>query len=149
MSWFNWLPLSDRKNMDFPTVIVEPHTDQNYAGYYTRNEDGRPFIYIVEGPDCARIESTLAHEFRHHTQDVLNQHNSSVILPIDWDLPYEEMIRTYFRTQTHELDALLYEHKHARTRMNDWWLRALVLPCWDDYIVNIRNEDLTYFEDEE
>ena len=125
MSWFNWLPLSDRKNIDIPRVYVEEYDNQFYGGYYQFDEKNS-YIVVVDRPDAV-IESVLAHEFRHHIQAVLNQHYyQSDATILSNDVPYEQMIRTYFRTQPNEFDALLYEHKYAKSELNDWWLNHLV-----------------------
>lgn len=124
MSWFNWLPLSDRKNITVPTVYVEEFDNQPYGGYY-QFDLKHPYIVVVDNPDY-KIDSVLAHEFRHHIQAELGQHRNLMGSHLRWDLSYEEMIRVYFRTHPSEMDALLYEHKLAKSELNDWWLNHLV-----------------------
>ena len=126
MSWFNWLPLSDRKNISIPNVYIEEYSEQPYGGYY-QGDSTHPYIVVVDGPDT-RIESVLAHEFRHHIQAELNQCYSPHGSSFRTDLPYEDSIRLFFRTQQFEMDALLYEHRYAKTELNDWWLNHLVKP---------------------
>ena len=121
MTWFNWLPLSDRKNITIPKVIVEPFSYQQYGGYC---EPAKSIIVVVEHP-TTDIPAALAHEFRHHIQYELNQHRSSVSSVMLEDASYEDMIHHYFTTQPHEYDALLYEYKYAKSDLNDWWLNCL------------------------
>jgi len=115
-----WLPLSLRKNLPLPKVIIEPFADQPYGGYYCDN-----VIVAVESEDIA---ATLAHEFKHHVQ-----HQNRYIPGSDWEqtskgLSYNEGIRKYFRSYWWELDALLFQEKHASSEVGRFWLKGLVLP---------------------
>ena len=118
----NWLPLSDRKNITKPKVVVEDFNNQTYGGYYV---PGSNTIVVVDWPGIV-IESVLAHEFRHHIQYELNQYTCKDGSIQYLDLDYRSSIRKYFRTQPHEYDALLYEVKHAKWDQNNWWLNHLV-----------------------
>lgn len=129
---FNWLPLSDRKNLDMPAVIIEPWNG-NYGGYYEYdpyNPKQKPVICIVES-DEKTMANVIAHEFRHHMQHMLNQRVSAPTV-LDFSLEYEPMITKYFRTSISELDALLYSIKLAKTEVTDWWLNELVKGRYDE-----------------
>ena len=119
-----WLPLSHRKGITLPKIIFEEWAGQNYGGYY----DGR--IVVVANPEWEEeIPSILAHEYRHHLQVELNTYSLSVNPSyIRTDLEYEKQITWYFRTFTHEYDALLYQDKYARSETSHWWLKHLVKP---------------------
>ncbi len=129
---FNWLPLSDRKNIDMPILLIEEFKGQPYAGYYLA---GTNTVGIVETSDERQLAATLAHEFKHVTQWQLNQnlHNPTVI---DTSIPYEKMIFSYFNNNLTEMEALLYEFKLAKSELNDWWL---------NHIVRCKNIDLLNF----
>lgn len=122
MHELNFIPLSYRKNVTLPRVIIEPKLDQVYGGYYV---DG--LIVAVEGE---HIESTLAHEFRHHLQDYYGCKSVPVTIS-DEDSTYENyprFIRNYFRASWSEMDALLFESKITPTPVNKYWLQGLVTP---------------------
>jgi hypothetical protein len=122
MHELNFLPLSYRKNVTMPTVIIQPNTGQNYDGYYSNNT-----IVAVENE---YIDSILAHEFRHHLQHYYGC--QSVIIQItDEDVKYvnyDKFIRKYFRSSWSEMDALLFEHKITPNWVNTLWLKKFVLP---------------------
>lgn len=122
MSNFSFLPLSERKGIPEPKVFLES-SNTHYGGYYSIEHK---HIVVCETPDIA---STLAHEYRHYLQDYTNivklpKTNNSP----NFNLPYRKMIRHYYRTKRHELDALLYELKHAKTEIAYWWYKHLVIP---------------------
>lgn len=119
---FNWLPLSHRKNISTPKLIVEEYTGQLYGGYYCNNK-----IIAVFNPDWGEKDfiSTLAHEFRHHIQVQLGMYKGFGSY-IRTDLEYEKQINWYFNTFPWEMDALEYQNKFAKCDVSDWWLRKLV-----------------------
>ncbi len=122
-SELSWLPLSDRKNIDLPNILWEEYTGQEYGGYY---EHGSTNLVIVMR-DERTVDSTIAHEFKHYLQYING--NSSINgsdLTVFSKYDYNTAITIYFKTQPHELDALLYEHKIARNYWNDFWLRGLI-----------------------
>lgn len=122
-----WLPLSHRKGIETPRVILEEYSNQNYGGYYLV---GTKDIVVVANPDWIDdIPTTIAHEYRHYTQYVQGTY-SLIKKPsyIRTDLEYEEQIAWYFRTFDHEYDALLYQDKYARSETSHWWLKHLVKP---------------------
>lgn len=117
----SWLPNSVTKGEQIPAVVWESESN-NYAGYYNLKTN---YIVIVEDE---HPEATIAHEFRHHWQDrrgLLADTGST----LDFSLPYNDMIKKYFRMYWHEYDALLFEIKHCKNWYNDWWLRKLT---WED-----------------
>jgi hypothetical protein len=123
----NFLPLSHRKGISMPKVVFEPFNNQGYGGYYLPN-----IVVVVEPPPWAfedKTDAVLAHEFRHHTQYVTGSCPSVYKgSSLDFSLDYEQMVTKYFKTYPHEMDALLYEVKYAKSEISDWWLRKLVLP---------------------
>jgi len=44
----------------------------------------------------------------------------------NFSLTYEDMIVDYFNRSPAEMDALLFEHKYAKSEINDWWLNHLI-----------------------
>ncbi len=123
---FSWIPLSHRKNITLPKVIIEDYSNQEYGGVYYSSDQ---LIIALSQPnedDEKYLAATLTHEFRHHIQYSLGiKHTKPTIL--NYSVPYEDMIKTYFRNSISEFDALLFEYKHARCSLNEWWLRELVL----------------------
>lgn len=122
-AYFNWLPLSERKGIDIPTVSIESNTGQPYGGLYYIEYN---HVVAVDYGNEKLLAATLAHEFRHACQNQLNQKNCRLGSTIAVGLPYELQINWYFNKYEHEMDALLFEHKHARNEQNDWWLKHLV-----------------------
>lgn len=122
-SSLNFIPLSNRKGIPTPKVVFVPYTGQNYGGYYAY--DNR--LVIVER-DEKRTPATIAHEFRHHEQLYRNQFSCRKGSKTYHHLPYEQMIRNYFRSQAHELDALLFERKIAPDDTNEQWCNEYVFP---------------------
>ena len=115
----SWLPNSVTKGFGSPTIEWEPRSSK-YGGYYRR---GTESIVVVEEYEENQA-STIAHEFRHYIQDRIG--TMGKIKPLDHSLSYTDMIKKYFRNSWHEYDALLFEYKHAKTDLNEWWLRKLV-----------------------
>ena len=120
---FNLLPLSERKSIVIPRVYIEPDTGQPYGGYY---HNGANYIVVVDFGDEKLMASTLAHEFRHACQLQLNQISCAGGSFPNTKLPYELQINEYFNKYPHEMDALLFEYKHAKSELNEWWLKHLV-----------------------
>lgn len=119
----NWLPLSHRKNISQVKISYERNIGQNYGGYYTPKYNK---IVVVEQLCDKEVSSIIAHEFRHHTQWELKI-VPFIIVPINSEnLSYSKAIRKYFRSSISELDALIYQHKYAKTDCCDWWLKELV-----------------------
>lgn len=119
----SWLPNSLFKDIKSPIVLYEPYSNQSYSGYYTH---GTNKLTIVEHYEDT-IASTISHELCHYIQYMegrINPKGSSFEIVGT----YEESIRTYFRTQKDEMEALLFEYKYAKNWCNDWWLNKLV---WD------------------
>lgn len=123
MTSFSWLPLSERKNIVLPTIAVEPNEGQPYGGLYYSDYN---HIVVVDYGDEKQMVATLAHEFRHACQRQLNQKACTSSSKSQATLPYELMINSYFNKHEHEMDALLFEYKHAKCELNDWWLNHLV-----------------------
>jgi len=124
MHELNFIPLSYRKNVVMPKVILEPDVGQNYGGYYDTEEKN---IVAVE---TTNIASTLAHEFRHFLQDYYG-HTLAAIEISNSDVEYDNynaFIRRYFRSSWSEMDALRFENKIAPSKVNKFWLKGLVLP---------------------
>lgn len=125
MHELNFIPLSYRKNVVLPKVILEPDTNQPYGGYYDTETK------IIVAVETSNIAATLAHEFRHFLQDYYG-HTLAVVEISDSDVEfdnYNKFIRKYFRSSWSEMDALRFENKIAPSRANKFWLNGLVLPC--------------------
>jgi len=124
---FNWLPHSHIKGLPLPKVYLGQYNPQFSGVYYVDSNE----IIVTESPNYPEekyITAILVHEIRHAQQRYFNL--------VKWvkggskwepELGYEKAITKYFRTQQHEFDALFYEHKYAKTDINDWWLKELVL----------------------
>ncbi len=125
----NWLPLSERKGFSMPTVVYEPLAYQSYSGYF---EPGSNKLTIVER-DSDFVACTIAHEFRHYMQEqkglIAPKDNGSHLFKKH---SYNKEIRLYFRTNWHEMDALLFETKVSPNVTNMFWLKGLVLPTLFD-----------------
>lgn len=119
-----WLPLSHRKNITAPKIVMEEYTGQLYGGYY---DVVKKLIVAVFNPDWGEQElvSILAHEYRHHVQNELGMYKQLNSF-IRTDLEYEKQIKWYFNTFDWEMDALVYQNKYAKSETSDWWLRKLV-----------------------
>ena len=119
----SWVTLSLRKNIELPVVMYEQDNTE-YHGYYTNGTN----VIVVASTDEEQIPSIIAHEFCHYLQ----WYNGNLNIGSDIDLfkrySYNEAIRLYFRTQKHEMEALLFEYKHTKNYNNKFWLEGLVLP---------------------
>jgi hypothetical protein len=126
----NWLPNSVRKGLPTPDVIVTDNED--CGGRYWRQGNYEhdllgfaPRRRAVIELACIADESTLAHEYRHHWQT----HKLGTLDSVRWVLgpSYRDSIVRYFRSSRTEMDALLFQVKHASTDLGlEWleWLRA-------------------------
>ena len=126
MELLTWLPNSLLKGVkDIPTIEIVEDTGQNYGGYYTHGSNNLVVVYNEDYPE--NVASTIAHEFCHHLQyeNVREELPGSQFNIIDNN--YELSIRHYFKKYWWEMEALLFEHKYAKSYLNDWWLRKLVL----------------------
>ncbi len=126
----SWIPLSERKNIDLPTVIYEDNIGQNYGGYYTF---GTKEIIVVDGENNA---AAIAHEYKHYQQRVrgfiLKKSSNTALFQ---QFNYNTAIRLYFTTQLHEMEALCFEYRIAKSKLNKFWMEACVLPSIvDDYL---------------
>lgn len=119
----NWLPLSHRKNISQVKVIIEDDIGQPYSGYYAIGT--KTLVAVYRNLGGGSLESTIAHEFRHHVQYETNNISLKVV-SFNTNITYEKAIRQYFRSSLSELDALIYEHKYAKSDLNEWWLKELV-----------------------
>lgn len=128
-----WL-MRRHKDLTVPRVYIGPL--EGYAGFYIAPEeteeefpDGttidcrRGIIASAPQPAGMRLESTLAHEFRHHWQQF------NLREPYDWPkltpgADHKQEMVEYFTTSRMEEDALLFECKWAPDDVNmqrlDW-----------------------------
>lgn len=134
-----WIPLSERKGIDPPRVIIEPYTGQNYSGYYNT---GSSTLVVVdrEAEGQATIASIMAHEYRHYVQDVTGTFDLSAGSDVTMfdKYCYNTAIRKYFREQPFEMDALLFQAKVACDKLTKFWLDGLVKSTY--------NKDFDYLE---
>jgi len=120
----NWLPNSLRKGLDTPQILIGDNPD--YGGCYYNVQDyvddeldlTKKAVIIITDTD--RMESVIAHEFRHHWQTYtwgkLPTH------PWQQGKSYKKSIKKYFRGARHEMDALQFEIKYAPNNLNlKWW----------------------------
>jgi len=117
----SWIPLSHRKNITLPKVVVEPDVGQPYGGYYLPGSN----TLVAVQQDKENLSSTFAHEYRHHIQYELNLYQNMAV-ELKFNLSYENMIVDFFNRSPAEMDALLFEHKYAKSEINDWWLNHLL-----------------------
>lgn len=117
-----WLPLSLRKNVTLPKVVLEESAGQNYGGYYRRDS------FTIVAVESEVIASTIAHEYKHHLQYI----SGTLQEPTDWNklssIGYNKAIRSYFRNNRSEMEALLFQEKHSPTDYGKFWLKGLVIP---------------------
>jgi len=114
----NWLPTSIFKGITYPKVVYID-SSPDYGGFYEAGTNILTCVY------CDNVESTIAHELRHYLQWI----NGWISIGSEWKQTnsYEESIKSYFTRYPHEMDALLFEYKHSKSWLNEWWLRKLVL----------------------
>lgn len=105
-----------------PTVVYEQDVGQNYGGYYIADTST---IVVV---DNSNVASAIAHEYRHHLQYLQGTLKPSLCngLVLFERYRYNKAINLYFNTQWHELDALMFEYYYAKSRVNKFWVEALV-----------------------
>lgn len=129
-----WLARYD-KAIPLPRLAYEPLDDaQGY--FYSPQRDvvalnGREYDLarglIVVDPVSADIGSTLAHEWRHLWQFHRGDQGRSV----SWDVceqgrSYRDAIVEFFRRTPAELDALLFEVRHAPNDSNLEWYEWII-----------------------
>jgi hypothetical protein len=132
----NWLARHD-KELPLPEIVFSPNNEdasgRRVGGCYylpAKREFLFGDVYVpldhgvilvgCESPET--IAGTIAHEWRHHWQThrgikLASQYNAEDFA--SWDT-YGKAIRRYFRNQSHEMDALLYQHKKARDWSSDY-----------------------------
>ena len=117
----NWLPNSMLKNIPTPEIYMVD--DANYGGcyYHISSKYKRGRIIIVDIAET--IASTIAHEWRHCWQ---NHNNNLPEQGSSWEQhskgkTYKKAIISYFKDQPFEMDALLFELKHAPNEYNLQW----------------------------
>lgn len=134
----NWL--SKRyKGISLPLIIFDDSI-LDYVGFYMSpmkqeiliNDRLYPLdyglIYINDTMDYNSIVNTIAHEFRHHWQHMMNWKYDGIGWELDCNLTFEQQIKEYFRNSKCEMDALLYSNK--------------IYPCdctleWNEWIFNL------------
>jgi hypothetical protein len=93
-------------------------------GEYIEPSKGTIIVGIgAVGYDCLDIESTLAHEWRHHWQ-WWNGYRTNNIRWV-YSGNYEEDIVRYFSNSPNELDALRFEVQQTNSEYSKWWLSLL------------------------
>lgn len=128
----SWLPLSCRKGLDTPKVIYEPTSDL-YGGYYEHGT--KELVIVADNEDFA---SMIAHEYCHYAQ-----YFEGKLKPCSDGLwmfekySYNKAIRLYFRTMWWEMEALLFQEKHAPSPSGQFWLHGLVLPEYRKFDENL------------
>lgn len=138
MNHFDWLPMSDRKNM--PAVRVLFRDIDCAGGFFVPRTAER---CIDDGFDIDRGEadhiilstywgdphgSTIAHEHRH-----FQQYYSTVLPQLGEPLPFGDNneqvwranIKRFYLSQPWELDALLYSMKHHPDAYSEPQLEAV------------------------
>ena len=74
-------------------------------------------VIFVSAEEPENIESILAHEWRHHWQlyhgNLPNKFSFNMSRFDDWET-YDVAIRDYFRSQPHEMDALMFQRRVAK-----------------------------------
>ncbi len=125
----NWLPLSDRKTLATPHVVMVD--EPNAGGFYSPRGQScrdssvptlgeRDIIAVSTHWDDSRIASTLAHEFRHLQQHYLPSLPRIRAAPwLDWNVDWEKQLRLFYRGRPWEMDALRYERRHAKDDANE------------------------------
>lgn len=137
---FEWLPLSDRKTMPTPRVVyldlawcggyyagrTTTHCLDDFGSWLDR-KDGDIIVLSTHWGDPR--PGVIAHEHRH-----LQQHYVKSLPQIglckgtndDGTLgTWEREIRTFFRTQPWEMDALRYERRIAPDEVSESMVQAV------------------------
>jgi len=140
-----WLSRKE-KDITLPNLV---YTDlEEYSGCYYSNDAFGDEVFISDKHyDCSNgliavntcydtydrneIENTLAHEWRHHCQALRSIKNKSDIV-IDWcnDEEYENNIVKYFKSNSCEMDALLFAEKYAPSDSTEWWISLIKQEKW-------------------
>ena len=122
MCELSWLPLSERKQITLPKVVFEEYNNQNYGGYQQGNT-----LVIVQNSE-SNIPATIAHEYKHYQQEISGYKFPTNKLALFEKYSYNKAIRLYFRTQKHEMEALLFQERVAKSTVGTFWLKGLVIP---------------------
>jgi len=119
----NWIRKKCDKTLVMPEVMF---LEIDYAGMYIHPEeceyydtDGHPFyagngLIIVDTRYPEDVESTIAHEWRHHWQ----LFNGFKLEASDWDVEiddndYNDHLIKYFTSSKFEMDALRFQYKYS------------------------------------
>ena len=127
----SWLPTSFLKSVNTPRVAFVSNV--SYGGCYYKQQEfanddidlRRSALICISNKYEDTIASTIAHEFRHHWQQ-LAWGNNAKVTRLDWSQGYDKGIIKYFTSDFREFDALRFEHKYARDYLNDAWWGLLV-----------------------
>ena len=123
----NWIRRKCDKSIPMPEVVYYPlsHASGKYYHPEDRNElydaDGMPhsmkYGVIVINSNSIMMNTTIAHEWRHHWQ-YYNGIEFEIGNPPDANLKkeeYEKGLKKYFTDSKTEWDAIRFEYKYAGT----------------------------------
>ena len=120
--------------MPQPQVVFS--TLENVSGLYYRPEHGVTLsngvdrsngIIVVDPQRRSRLESVIAHEWRHHYQHFHGPYEKGP----SWDYlssiyTYEEAVIKYFTLSCVEMDSFTFSMKHTKDVLDDFWLELIV-----------------------
>jgi hypothetical protein len=93
-------------------------------GVEYHNKNG---IIVINTSYPENIESTMAHEFRHHWQIFSGwKLTSSLFDSLDFENDWTNSVIRYYKEQPYEMDALRYQNKMVRSEAEKW-VESLVI----------------------
>ena len=137
----NWIRRKCDKSIPMPDVMFYPLADASGRYYPPKNREmydfnGKPYHMrygvIVINPEYDNIDSTIAHEWRHHWQHFHGIKFEISSLTMFKELEYNESLLKYFTESKTELDALRFEYKYAG--IHDGW-EEILHPILKDLII--------------
>jgi hypothetical protein len=116
----NWIRKKVDKSIPIPEVVFHPL--DGCAGKYYHPEkyelydlDGKPYLMrygvIVVNPECELVQTTIAHEWRHHWQ-YYNGIEFEISPRVDNE-DYDKSLLKYFTGSKTEFDAIRFECKYT------------------------------------
>lgn len=130
-----WLKLE--KWISIPPIVLVDNLGADCQGKYYSPQyaeielDGRMYplddgliVYRMDGRDD--YPSVLAHEIRHHWQQIRGYGYDGVDVDFSDPSQYEKNILKYFLSSKCEMDALLYADRKHKTDVHSEWIEWLI-----------------------
>jgi len=127
----NWLPNSIKKGLILPQIFFVQNSGVGGGYYRVKNFDNdwgnltkRPIIVIDIHSETNDLDSTIAHEFRHHWQ--LYTYGNWISPRWKIENSYKKSIIKFYSSCPYERDALQFETKLAPNDTNLEWKEWLL-----------------------